>query len=50
MTVEASLAFLAKDKTQMILARLESSPTSAKYTMNVCGRVEGVDAVEAVGV
>lgn len=48
MTVEASLAFLAKDKSQMILVRLESSPTSAKYAMNVCGRFEGIDGVDAV--
>ena len=48
MMVEASLAYLAKDRTQMIVAGLESSPTSAMYTMNVCGRVEGVDGVEAV--
>ena len=48
MTVEASLAYLAKDRTQMLVAGLESSPTSAMYTMNLCGRVEGVDGVEAL--
>ena len=30
----------------MILARLESSPVSATYTMNICGRIEGIDGVD----
>jgi hypothetical protein len=48
LSVRASLSNLGIDKTQMILAELESSPTSAKYSINICGKVAGISGVENI--
>jgi len=34
----------------MVLATLESSPTSAKYSMNLCGRFESIGGIEKLPV
>jgi|LauGreDrversion4_2_1035121.scaffolds.fasta_scaffold117760_4 hypothetical protein len=44
--MQSALTSLAKEKTQMIIGVMEASPTSAKYSMKVCGRFEGIDGID----
>jgi hypothetical protein len=32
----------------MLMAMLESSPTSARYNMNICGKIAGVSGVDKI--